>query len=85
MKMMSSWMRKILEALHKNPFHYQEERITSLLDENETQQELIYENHVTSSEFEENMQQICQSFDHQEYENHFKQQEEILENACYKP
>ena len=50
---------EILEALHDNPFHHQEERIASLLDENETQQEFIYENHVTSSEFDENLQQTC--------------------------
>lgn len=35
---------EILEALQDNPFHRQEERIASLLDENETQQEFIYEN-----------------------------------------
>ena len=64
---------KILEALHDNPFHHQEERITSLLDENVTQQEFIYENNFTSSEFDENLRHTCQSFDHQEYENHFKQ------------
>ena len=28
---------EILEALHENPFHHQEERISSLSDENETQ------------------------------------------------
>ena len=69
---------EILEALHENTFHqqeHQEERIISPLDENETQQEFTYENYDTSSEFEENLQQVCQSFDHHEYENHFKQQE----------
>ena len=73
------------EALHENSFHHQEERIASLLDENETQQEFIYENHVTSSEFDEKLQQNCQSFDHQKYENHFKKQEEILEDNFYNP
>ena len=48
---------EILEALHDNPFHHQEERVFSLLDENETQQEFNYDNHVTSSEFDENLQQ----------------------------
>ena len=76
---------ELLENLHDNPFHHQEERIASLLDENETQQQFIYENHVTSSEFDKNLQQTCQCFDHHEYENHFKRQEEILENSCYNP
>ena len=31
------------------------------------------------------MQQVCQSFDHHEYENNFKQQEEILEISFYTP
>ena len=31
------------------------------------------------------MQQTCQSFDHQEYENHFQHQEEILEDNCNNP
>ena len=55
---------EILEALHNNPFHHEEERIASFLDENETQQEFIYENYDTSSEFDENLQQTCHSFDH---------------------
>ena len=76
---------EILEALHENPFHHQEERIASLLDENETQQDFIYGNHVTSSEFDENLQHTCQYFDHPEYENYFKQKEEILEDNCYNP
>ena len=71
---------EIMEALHDNPFHHQEERIASLFDENETQHDFIYENHVTSSEFDENLQHTSQSFDHQEYENDFKQQEEIFED-----
>ena len=55
------------------------------MDENETQQEFIYENYDTSSEFDERLQQTCQYFDDQEYENHCKKQEEILEDDCYKP
>ena len=50
---------EILEALHDNLFNNQEERITSLLDENETRQKFFYENHVTSSDFGENLQQTC--------------------------
>ena len=50
---------EILEALHENPFHHQEERIDSFLDENETQQDFIYENYDTSSEFDERLQQTC--------------------------
>ena len=50
---------EILEALHDNTFHqqeeHQEEMIISPLDENETQQEFTYENYDTSSEFEENL------------------------------
>ena len=64
---------EILEALHDKLFHHQGERIACLLDENETQQEFIYENYDTSSEFDENLQQTCQYFDHQGYENHCKQ------------
>ena len=73
---------EILESLHDNPFHHQEEWISSLLDETETQQEFICENHVTSSDFDENLQQTCQYFDYHEYENHFKKQEEILEDIA---
>ena len=64
MKMMSEFMDdENLEALQENPFHHQEERIAYILDENETQQEFIYENHVTSFEFDEKFQQNCQSFE----------------------
>ena len=53
--------------------------------QHENQQGFTYENHVTSSEIDLNMQKNCQYFDHKEYENHCKHQEEILEDSYYKP
>jgi len=44
----------ILEALYEKPFHHQEEMVASLLDENETEQDFKDDNHVPSSEVEEN-------------------------------
>ena len=76
---------KILEALHNNTFQHQEERITSHEMQHENQQGFTYENHITSSEIDVEMQQTCQSSDHYEDENNCKQQEEILEEFFYNP
>ena len=76
---------EILEALHNYTFQHQEERITSHKMQHENQQGFTYENHVTSSEIDVKMQQTCQCFDHKEYENHCKHQEEILEDRFYNP
>ena len=62
--------------LHDQDHYFQ----NSLMPENKERVLLLF-----SFEFEENLQQIFQSFDHQEYDNHLKQQEEILENAFYNP
>lgn len=53
--------------------------------QHENQQGFTYENHVTSSNINVNMQQTCQSFDHNEYENDYKHQEKILEEIFYNP
>ena len=51
--------------------------------QHENQQGFTYEDHVTSSEINVKMQQTSQYFDHKEYENHCKHQEEILEDSFY--
>jgi len=76
---------EILEALHNNAFQHQEESITSHEMQHENQQGFTYENHVTSSETNVKMQQTCQYFDHKEYENDYKHQEEIQEEPFYNP
>lgn len=76
---------EILEALHNNTFQHQEERITSHEMQYEDQQGFTYENHITSSEIDVEMQQTCQALDHYEYEIDCKHQEEALENSFYSP
>lgn len=74
---------EILEALNDNPFHHQEEMVASLLDENQTQQDFNYDSHVSSSKFDDNLQQPCSTSHDQEYENHFQQHEEMIEDSFY--
>ena len=76
---------EILEALHNNAFQHQEESITSHETQHEDQQGFICENHVSSFDMNEKMQQICQYFYHKEYEIDCKHQEEILEEIFYNP
>lgn len=76
---------EILEALHNNTFQHQEERITSREMQHENQHGFTYENHITSSEIDLEMQQTCQSSDHNKDENNCKYQEEILEENFYNP
>jgi len=51
----------------------------------ENQHGFTYENHIISSEIDVEMQQTCQSLDHNKDENNFKHQEEILEENFYNP
>ena len=51
---------EILEALYENPFHHQQEMVSSLLDENETEQDFNDDNHIPIPEFDESLQQSCQ-------------------------
>lgn len=46
---------QILEALYENPFHHQDEMVTSLLLENEVDQHPNLDNYDSSPEFEENL------------------------------
>jgi len=47
---------EILETLYENPFHHQEEMVSSLLDENETEQDFNDNIHVSSSEVGDDLQ-----------------------------
>ena len=76
---------EILEALHNNTFQQLEERITSHDMQHRNQQEYTYENHITSSEIDVELQQTCQSSNHNEDENNCKHQEEVLEDSFYDP
>ena len=76
---------EILEALHNNAFQHQEESITSHEMQHEDQQGFTYENHITSSEIDVEMQQTSHSSNHNEDENDYTQQEEILEEIFYDP
>lgn len=59
--------------------------ITSHDMQQRNQQEHTYENHITSSEIDVEMQQTCQSSDHNEDESNCKHQEDILEEIFYNP
>ena len=53
--------------------------------QHENQQGFTYENHVTSYDMNEKMQQTCQHFDHNEYEIDCKHQGKVLEDSFYNP
>jgi hypothetical protein len=50
---------EILEALYENPFHHQQEMVSSLLDENETKQDFNDDSHIHIHEFVESLQHSC--------------------------
>jgi len=76
---------EILEALHNNAFQHQGESITSHETQHEEQQGFTCENHVSSFDMNEEMQQYSQSSNHNEDEIDCKQQEEVLEDSFYDP
>ena len=59
---------EILEALYENPFHHQEEMVTSIFPENETDQHPDAGSYDLSSDFEDNFPQSCHMLSHQEKE-----------------
>jgi len=49
----------ILEALHENPFHHQEDMVTSIFPKNEVDQIFDADSYDSVFEFDENLHQYC--------------------------